>query len=92
MNLTAESNGCLHSEIAFTFALGQQPLLLLSRSAAGLGRKVLALQASGPATAVWGLEGEVNVLLRVQTHDKRWHGHNLLANAAEGTGEIGGEG
>lgn len=56
-------------------------LLIVSSSRATLALLgVLALHAAGAATAVWRAQGEVDVLLAVQSHHEGWDVHNLLAH------------
>ena len=44
------------------------------------GRLRLALVAPWASSAEWGVEREVNVLLRVKTHNVRWNVDKLLAH------------
>lgn len=41
---------------------------------------VLSLDTSWPSTAKGAVEGEINVLLAVHSHNEGWNIHNLLAN------------
>ena len=41
---------------------------------------VLSLHTAGTSTAIWRAQGEVNVLLAVQSHHKGWDVHHLLAH------------
>lgn len=58
-------------------------VLLLSFTAGLALLQVLALDATGTATAQRRLQREVNVLLAVQTNDERRDVHDLLAHTAE---------
>lgn len=56
-------------------------LLLVFLASVATLVSVAALHAAGAATAVWGVEAEVNVLLRVDAHHEGGHVHDLLADA-----------
>lgn len=71
------------SEKKPAFWVGSLLLVLLGVVAAGTlsGLGALALNTAGAATAVGRLEGEVDVLLRVETDDERGDVDDLLADA-----------
>ena len=56
-------------------------LLGVTAVTARSGLCALTLDAAGTATAVGRVQGKVNVLLRVQTNDKRGNVDDLLADA-----------
>ena len=64
-----------------------QHLLLVLLVAAllllGSSSSALALDTAGTATTVWRCEGEVDVLLGVETDNERGDVDNLLANTIE---------
>ena len=46
----------------------------------GLLVGVLSLDTPWSSTTEWTVQGKVNVLLAVYSHNEGWHIHNLLAN------------
>lgn len=56
-------------------------LLVATLLLLGSSGHALALDTAGASTAVWRGEGEVDVLLGVQTDDERGDVDDLLANA-----------
>jgi len=60
--------------------LGQGLLVILGLIVTTPGSSVLALDTTSTATAEWGVEGELNVWLRLDSHHEGWHGHNLAAD------------
>ena len=59
--------------------------LLLVITAGLLGSELLALVAARAATAEWALDAKVNVLGRVDAHNKGRHVDELLAHTVEKT-------